>query len=66
MNHEYEENKRILYKIHDYDPGLGTKNVHHIIDKKLGGSNHFDNLALIPIDFHNWIHQLEDKIDKNA
>ena len=65
MNKEYEENKRILYKLHDYDPKDQTKNVHHIIDKKLGGSNDFDNLALLPIEFHQWIHKMQDNIEKN-
>ena len=60
------ENKKILYKIHEYDPADQTKNVHHIVDKSLGGSDRLDNLSLLPIEFHAWLHQLEDKLDKNA
>jgi hypothetical protein len=65
MNKEYEENKRILYKLHEYDHRDRTKNIHHIIFKSDGGSNHFNNLALLDVDFHEWIHRLQENIEKN-
>ena len=61
-----QENKRILYELHGYDPREGTKNVHHIVDKKLGGTSDFNNLALLPIELHKWIHQLQDRLDNNG
>lgn len=66
MGKELSENKQILYRIHDYDPGQGTKNVHHIIFKSNSGTDHLDNLALIDKDTHDFIHDLIRKIDKNA
>lgn len=63
---ELNQNKKILYEIHGYDPSEGTKNVHHIIFKSEGGRNTYDNLSLLDIDTHNFVHQLIDKIDKSA
>lgn len=64
MNKEYEQNKKILYKIHDYDPRDQTHNVHHIIFKSEGGTNRFENLALLDRDTHAFIHNLIDKMDR--
>jgi hypothetical protein len=58
-----QENKRILYELHGYDPREGTKNVHHIIPKSENGTSDFENLALLDIELHQWIHQLIQKID---
>jgi hypothetical protein len=65
MNKEYEENKRILYKIHEYDPRDRTKNIHHIIFRSNNGTNEFSNLSLLDIELHDWIHKLLDNIEKN-
>jgi hypothetical protein len=58
-----QENKRILYELHGYDPREGTKNVHHIIFKNEGGSGEFNNLSLLDKETHAFIHELIQKID---
>jgi 5-methylcytosine-specific restriction endonuclease McrA len=63
---EYEKNKVRLYEIHDYDPRKGTKNVHHVVFRCDGGGNDWENLALLDKDFHDFIHQLVERIDRNA
>lgn len=60
---QLQQNKKWLYQIHDYDPREGTKNVHHIIFKSEGGRNEFENLALLDIETHDFIHHLLDKMD---
>lgn len=67
MNREsLKRHREVLYKIHDYDPKLNTKNVHHIIERSIGGTNAFENLALLDKDFHIWIHRLLEKMDKRG
>lgn len=61
-----KENKEILYKYHDYNPSDGTKNVHHIIEKSMGGSNQLENLSLIDRDLHQWIHWIVGAIKQNT
>jgi hypothetical protein len=58
----YRENKKILYQRHDYDPQLQTKNVHHIIFRSDGGTDKLENLSLLPIELHQWIHSFVEKI----
>ena len=62
----FQRKKQLLFVIHGVDPREGTHNVHHIIKKSDGGSNDWDNLSLLPIDFHEWIHKLEDRIEKRG
>ncbi len=62
----FKHSMEVLYKMHDYDPKTHTKNIHHIIFKSDGGTNRFDNLSLVDIDLHNWIHHLMDKMDKHG
>jgi hypothetical protein len=57
-----KHNKECLYEIHGYDPREGTKNVHHIVFKSDGGTNDFENLALLDIQTHAFIHKLIDNI----
>ena len=65
-NERYKENKHILYGLHDYDPKLRTKNVHHIVFRSEGGRDELENLALLDKDTHAFIHDIIKKIDKNS
>lgn len=56
------ENKKILYQYHNYDPSTQTKNVHHVIFVRDGGKDTLDNLALLDVELHAWIHEFLDKI----
>jgi hypothetical protein len=60
----YKSNKAILYERHNYDPKQQTKNVHHVIFRSDGGTDALDNLALLDIDLHDFIHVLVERIDK--
>ena len=59
---QLRENKKILYERHNYNPKDKTKNVHHIIFKRDGGTDQLGNLGLLDTDFHDWIHEFLDKI----
>lgn len=60
----FKKTKELLYKMHNYDPSTGAKNIHHIIFKSEGGTNDIDNLSLLDKDFHKWIHTLIDRMDR--
>lgn len=62
---QLRQNKKRLYEIHNYDPRQQTHNVHHLVYKQHGGSDDLENLSLIPVDLHDWIHELERKIREN-
>jgi hypothetical protein len=64
MNKEYENNKRILYEMHGVRSRDQTHNVHHIVFKSEGGTNAFENLALLDRETHAFIHDLLDKMQK--
>ena len=61
-----QHNKEVLYEVHGYDPREQTKNVHHIVFKSEGGTDEFQNLALLDIETHSFIHQLIDRIERHG
>ena len=58
------ENKKVLYERHNYNPKDQTKNIHHIVFQRDGGTDTLDNLALLDVELHDWIHQLIERMEQ--